>query len=93
MSKGDFMNKLYIQNLALIVTEQCNLNCAHCLRGGCSNKKMSDDVIEATLNQVAAIDTLHLCGGEPTLAINTIEKILTYITNNNIYINPQINNR
>ena len=24
------MNKLRIQNLALIVTERCNLNCAHC---------------------------------------------------------------
>ena len=25
------MNKLRIQNLALIVTEKCNLNCAHCV--------------------------------------------------------------
>ena len=44
------MNKLRIQNLALIVTEKCNLNCAHCLRGGCSDKVMSDEVIKATLD-------------------------------------------
>lgn len=80
------MNKLYIQNLGLIVTENCNLNCRHCLRGKCSNKVMSDDVIEAALSQISAIGVLHLEGGEPTLAIPTIEKILTFIIKNNILV-------
>lgn len=86
MTNGGFMNKLYIQNLGLIVTERCNLNCKHCLRGKCSNKVMSDDVIEATLSQITAIGVLHLEGGEPTLAIPTIEKILTFIIKNNILV-------
>ena len=80
------MNKLYIQNLGLIVTEKCNLNCKHCLRGKCSNKVMSNEVIEATLSQISAIGVLHLEGGEPTLAIPTIEKILDYIIKNNILV-------
>ena len=80
------MNKLYIQNLGLIITNKCNLNCKHCLRGKCSNKSMSDDVIEATLSQITAIGVLHLEGGEPTLAIPTIEKILTFIIKNNILV-------
>ena len=80
------MNKLYIQNLGLIITEQCNLNCRHCLRGKCSNKVMSNEVIEATLSQISAIGVLHLEGGEPTLAIPTIEKILDYIIKNNILV-------
>ena len=44
------MKKIYIQNLGMIVTEKCNLNCAHCLRGKCSDKVMSDEVIDATLS-------------------------------------------
>ena len=80
------MNKLRIQNLALIVTERCNLNCAHCLRGGCSDKVMSDEVIKATLDQFEFIGNLTICGGEPTLAIDRVEKIFNYITENKIFV-------
>ena len=85
--KGEnYMNKLRIQNLALIVTEKCNLNCAHCLRGGCSDKVMSDDVIKATLDQFEFIGNLTICGGEPTLSLDRIEKILEYISKNKIFV-------
>ena len=50
-----FLSKLYIQNLGLIITGKCNLECKHCL-----------------------------CGGEITLAMPTIEKILTYIVDNKV---------
>lgn len=80
------MNKLRIQNLALIVTEKCNLNCAHCLRGGCSDKVMSDNVIKATLDQFEFIGNLTICGGEPTLALDRVEKILKYIVENKIFV-------
>ena len=73
------MNKLRIQNLALIVTERCNLDCGHCLRGGCSDKCMSDNVIKATLDQFDFIGNLTICGGEPTLALDRVEKIFNYI--------------
>ena len=80
------MNKLRIQNLALIVTEKCNLNCAHCLRGGCSDKVMSDNVIKATLDQFEFIGNLTICGGEPTLALDRIVKIFDYIVENKIFV-------
>ena len=80
------MNKLRIQNLALIVTERCNLNCAHCLRGGCSDKVMSDNVIKATLEQFEFIGNLTICGGEPTLALDRVERILNYIAENKIFV-------
>ena len=80
------MNKLRIQNLALIVTERCNLNCAHCLRGGCSDKVMSDNVINATLDQFEFIGNLTICGGEPTLALDRVEKIFNYIAENKIVV-------
>lgn len=80
------MNKLRIQNLALIVTEKCNLNCAHCLRGGCSDKVMSDEVIKATLDQFEFIGNLTICGGEPTLALDRVEKVFNYIAENKIFV-------
>ena len=80
------MKKCYIQNLALNVTDNCNLECSHCLRGDRCNKNISDDVIEATLSQVKGVGNLSITGGEPTLAIDRIEKIIDFIITNNIYI-------
>lgn len=78
------MSKLYIQNLGLIITDRCNLKCKHCLRGGSFSKDMSNEVIAATLDQVNFINTLCICGGEVTLAIPTLEKVLTYVVDNRI---------
>lgn len=80
------MNKISVQNLGMIITERCNLNCKHCLRGKCTNKIMSDDVIVATLEQFCHIHNLAICGGEPTLALDRIEKIFTFIVENEILV-------
>lgn len=80
------MRKIYAQNLSLIITERCNFNCAHCMRGESSNKVMSDDVISATLDQFEYIQNLTICGGEITLALNTLEKVFSYIIFNHIKI-------
>lgn len=80
------MGKLVAANLGLIITEKCNLNCQHCLMGGCTNKVMSDKVIEATLSQFCCIMNLSICGGEPTLALDRIEKIFSYIIDNQILV-------
>lgn len=50
-----------------------------CLRGQKNCATMSDEVIENTLNQIESIDVLNIAGGEPTLAIDRIEKIIDYI--------------
>lgn len=78
------MGKCYIQNLGLIVTNKCNLNCAHCLRGEKNNSCISDRVVEATLDQIKGIWNLAICGGEPTLAIDRIEKIISYVIEKHI---------
>lgn len=83
---GENMNQVYIQNLAMIVTDNCNLNCAHCMRGKSCNNNMSKEVIKATLSQTKAIGNLNLCGGEPTLALDTIEEIFKYIIHNRILV-------
>ena len=80
------MNKVYIQNLGMIVTNNCPLNCRHCLRGYSFDKNMSKKIIEATLNQTIAIGNLCICGGEPTSAIDTIETIFNYIVDHKIIV-------
>ena len=80
------MGKCYIQNLGLIVTNKCNLNCAHCLRGEKNNSCITDRVVEVTLDQIKGIGNLAICGGEPTLAIDRIEKIISYVIDNHILV-------
>lgn len=80
------MRKVVIMNLEMIVTNKCNLDCAHCMRGQKCNNSMSDEVIEATLSQVLAIHNLGICGGEPTLAVDVIEKIFNYIMEKGIIV-------
>ncbi len=80
------MNKIYVQNLSFIVTNKCNLNCMHCLRGCKDNKTISDEVIKATLDQITSIGNLCICGGEPTLATKQMESIFYYIIKNKIIL-------
>lgn len=80
------MNKMATPNLGLIVTERCNLNCKHCLQGGCTNRVMSDEVIEAALSQFSFIEHLSICGGEPTLSLDRMEKVFSFIVENKILV-------
>lgn len=78
------MSKCYVENLAMIVTDKCNLDCAHCLRGSKCNRDMSDEVVESTLGQIRSIGNLAINGGEPTMAIHVIEKIIDYVIDKSI---------
>lgn len=78
------MEKCYVENLAMIITDRCNLDCAHCLRGKKCNRDMSDEVVESTLSQIRSIGNLAINGGEPTLAIDVIEKIINYVIDKQI---------
>lgn len=80
------MEKICLSNLGMIVTNKCNLNCEHCMRGCKNNKVMSEEVIKATLDQINFINNLCICGGEPTLAVDTMYNILDYAIKNNILI-------
>ncbi|MCH5167304.1 MAG: hypothetical protein J1F35_05365 [Erysipelotrichales bacterium] len=80
------MNKCCFQNLAMVVSDVCNMNCAHCLHGKKERRKMSDEVIEATLEQTLALGTLSICGGELTLALDRLESIIDYLIEHHIYL-------
>lgn len=80
------MNKASYQNLGLIITNKCNLNCEHCCRGCKNNKDMSKEVIDTVLSQIAIVGNLAICGGEATLALPTLNYIVDYIINNKIIV-------
>lgn len=84
------MKKVGIQNLGMIVTNKCNLDCRHCERGCKNSDTMSYEVIKSTLDQIAYIGNLALCGGEITLAIDEIEKIFRYIVDNKSILVNQV---
>ena len=78
------MEKCYVENLAMIITDRCNMDCAHCLRGKKCNRDMNDEVVHSTLDQIRSIGNLAINGGEPTLAIEVIEKIINYVIDKRI---------
>lgn len=92
------MSKLFINNLALVLTEKCNFNCQHCMRGGSHVKDMPVSVMRNTFNQIGVVNNLTICGGEPlidyelfkTLVDTIIDSKLilgeyTFITNGTLY--------
>lgn len=85
------MSKLSIEekaipamSLMLEVTRNCNLRCAHCMRGEPQNIDMSDEVLENTFRNINAVISLALTGGEPFLAPHVIEKMVDIIIANDI---------
>lgn len=80
------MHRIGIDNCGCMVTNKCNLNCAHCMRGCKNNNSMQQGVIEAFFKQVVYIGNLCLCGGEVTLATETIKRLFDYIEKKNILL-------
>ena len=78
------MDKCYIERLALITLDDCNLNCAHCIREKKCKKVISDEIIDKTFEQIIYASTVAIAGGEPTLAVDRIEKIIDAIIKRHI---------
>lgn len=66
-------------HLAIEVTQRCNLNCDHCLRGCARNVNITKEIIDKTLDNFEHISSITFTGGEPTLnpeaIIYTIDQI------------------
>lgn len=74
MSKYDD-SCLFCKNLELIITQKCNLSCEHCCRGDCSNKEISEDVLDEVFKRFVYIDNLGLGGGEIALVPHLVKKV------------------
>ncbi len=73
---------IHIQNLALELTRQCNLNCGHCSRGEAENHVMSDEIMEKLFDEITTVDCLQFIGGESSLVVDRINKLAEILTKN-----------
>lgn len=80
------MGKICVQNLQILITKKCNLNCNHCMRGKQENTSINHEIIDSILNQLINIGTLTIGGGEPLLEIEKIKYIFDYIIKSNIIV-------
>ena len=73
------------QELYILLSDRCNFSCAHCLNDSGPNAKRwspTDDSIQALaqeINQNNEILQLHFSGGEPTLFLPQIRKVLNLV--------------
>ena len=78
---------LYIHNLELIVTKNCNLACRHCMRGESENKEMNLSLLHRLFKRKMHIETLYLNGGEVFYNPKVLSDTINEIIKNNILLN------
>lgn len=64
------------KRLILELTRQCNMRCAHCMRGEPEDKTIGTSILERLFREVRHIEHLGLTGGEPALVPEQIEWIV-----------------
>lgn len=68
--------------LALMITEQCNFHCGHCMVDSSHEYScVSEEIISGFLHtlRIGHPDEVYLLGGEPLLHIDVVEKLITQI--------------
>jgi len=78
--------EIIVQNLCLELSRKCNLNCSHCSRGNSENKEMSDKIIERVFEDIDGTMCLQFTGGETSLAVNKLKKVIEEIKKNNTIV-------
>lgn len=70
---------MYVSSLIFEVTERCNLECEHCLRGCARNMDLQKETVDSMLSQVNGIGFVVFTGGEPCLNLPIIKYIFSQI--------------
>ncbi len=68
-------------DLILEITRQCNLKCAHCLRGDAQNINISREIVRKVFESIDYANSLVLTGGEPLMVPEVLEMIIEEIDN------------
>lgn len=72
--------------LSIEVTQQCNLNCEHCMKGKSRNNKITKEVVEKIFEDIIYVNTLVFTGGEISLAYDEIKMIIDIIKSKKIVV-------
>lgn len=78
---------MYVEELHLQVTRNCTLECEHCLRGDRERVNMSPQVLDEVFKDVKRVGMLLLTGGEPLIAIQTLEHLVELLKTKQIRVN------
>lgn len=82
-------DKTMVGILSILITENCNLKCRHCLRGESANVDITDETIENSFSKIDEIGLLVITGGEPFYSrktVSKIKKIIDSIKENNTIV-------
>ena len=77
---------MYLDNVIIELTRDCNMSCAHCLRGEPVNETISDSILDSFFKQVDNILTLTLTGGEVSLVPDRIDAVIESARKHNTII-------
>lgn len=80
------MRNIELDSLVIEVTRQCNMHCAHCLRGDSQNVNITNEIIAMALKDVTYISHITFSGGEPGLNVSAIRRVLKYCRQHNIHV-------
>ncbi len=78
---------MYIDKLHLGVSRNCTLECEHCLRGDREIVNMSPFILDEISKDGLRVGNLLLTGGEPLLAIKTLEHLVELLKTKKIQAN------
>ena len=80
--------KINFDNLVIEIGRDCNMSppCRHCLRGFPQKKTIGNKVLDKFFSQVNYISELTIGGGEPTLYLKTIRKLISKALENDVEI-------
>lgn len=73
-------------NINLLITRNCNLKCAHCLRGEGACEDISPEVLRKLFVPGTMIQHLQLNGGEVFSRPNVLRQIIEEIIRNNVLV-------
>ncbi len=81
------LQKVTLRHVYIEIGRACNLACEHCCKGESQNVRMSDEVMDALLDNVFFIDEITITGGEPLLYIERMRTLLNKCKARNIKVN------
>ena len=80
------MRKIITTTLCVELTQLCNLDCKHCLKGESRNVHITREILERAFSEIKYIERLFLTGGEVFLAYEQLKMLLEIAKEKKVYI-------
>lgn len=78
------MEKFKYDALAVELSRRCNLKCIHCGRGDAQDVTITQEIIDAIIENVDQCPQWELLGGEPLLAMDMLEYLIERLIHSDV---------